>query len=96
MTVTSDRDIAGKGSNVFAEIWKSFRPYFVRFGVDFLIAAVLWITLYLFKVLTTWLAVDGWAADFIHGAHSVGVVSAAVVFAILFVLDIYTLHRSRK
>jgi hypothetical protein len=94
MSVTDPQGLA-KRPRLLVDIWAGFRPYLVRFSVDFLISAFLWIALYLFKLLTTWLEIEGWPAEFMHAAHSAGVASAAIVFAILFVLDIYALHGSR-
>jgi hypothetical protein len=79
--------------NVLLEVWAGFRPYFVRFTVDFLVSTSLWTFLWAFKRLTQLLSLQGWAADVIIQIHAVGSVSAFVIFAILFAVDIYAVHR---
>ena len=74
--------------NFFKEVWDGYRPYLVKFTVDFLITATLWLVLFIFKVLTSYLPVSGWAGEFIVAVHSTGTVAAFGVFAWLFVIDI--------
>jgi hypothetical protein len=72
----------------FKEVWAGYRPYLVKFIVDFLISATLWVVLFIFKVLTYYLPVSGWAGDFIVHLHAAGTVAAFGIFAWLFVIDI--------
>jgi hypothetical protein len=75
--------------NFFQEVWAGYRPYLVKFVIDILISASLWVGLFIFKVLTYYLPVSGWAGDFIvHYLHPAGIVAAYGIFAWLFVVDI--------
>ncbi len=70
------------------EVWLGYRPYLVRFTIDLLITGTLYIALFIFKLLTEFLPVGGWASDFIVHLHSAGVVGAVGVFALLSVIDL--------
>lgn len=84
-----------KRAQLWSEVWLSYRPYFVKIAVDFLIAVSLWVVLFLFKMLTKVLAIDGWAGQFIINMHAAGSVAAFGVFALLFFLDMYSLHNGK-
>ena len=83
---------SASSSSVTDEIWLRFRPYFVRFTVDFLISASLWIALVGFHALTKFLELASWARDIILTIHAAGAVAAFALFALLFAVDIITLH----
>jgi hypothetical protein len=74
--------------NFLKEVWAGYRPYLVKFTIDALISATLWLALYIFKELTYYLPVPGWAGVFIVNLHAAGTVFAFGVFACLFVIDI--------
>jgi hypothetical protein len=59
-----------------SEIAEGFRPYAIHLGVDFLISASMWLSLYVFKLLTHLLSIDGWPGAFIDNVHSFGIVMA--------------------
>lgn len=82
-------------SNLALDIWGGFRPYLVKFLVDFMISGSLWVLLYLFKRLTFLLQIDGPAGEFITNLHAAGAVSAFGIFAVLFVIDLYGLHKEK-
>lgn len=74
--------------NFFTEHWFQFRPYLLKFAVDFSVSVSLYLGLYLFRALTRLLPVVGWAGRFIENLHSAGMVAAFTIFAILSVNDI--------
>jgi hypothetical protein len=84
----------GAQSSIYVEVWQGFRPYLLKISVDFLITITLWVVLFLFKLLTKWLSIDGWAAEFIVNVHAAGAFGAFLVFAALLVADLYFLHRA--
>jgi len=86
-------DDAQTSASLLAEIWSGYRPYAVALAVDLLISTSLWLILFIFKVLTRWLTISGWAGDFIVEIHSAGAVGSFLVFAILFAVDLARLHR---
>ncbi len=49
-------------------------PYTVRLIIDFTASSGLWVALFLFKILTGFLEIEGWASRLIVWLHSVGVV----------------------
>ena len=75
------------------EIWTSLRPYLVKMVTDAIISALLWGFLWLFKLLTKFLEIDGWAGEWIANIHSLGAVLAFAAFGILFLFDVIKLHR---
>jgi hypothetical protein len=79
--------------NVFIEIGKGFRSYFVAITRDFLISGYIWLWLYLFKQLTSHLAVEGIAGDLIVNIHAAGAVGVYVLFAIMTVRDLFIIHQ---
>lgn len=84
-----------EGAGIPAKIWGGFRPYLVRFSVDFLVSGTLWVMLFLFKSLTKLLEIPAPVSEFIITIQSVGVVLVFVLFGVLFIIDIYALHKSR-
>lgn len=82
----------GFSVNFFKEVWAGYRPYLVKFAIDFLVSASLWVGLFIFKILTHYLPVSGWAGDFIVHLHAAGTVAAFAIFAVLFAIDIIQLR----
>lgn len=83
-------------ATIAAEVWRGYRPFLIVFCIDFLISASMWLVLYLFKLLTDVLKVDGWAAKVILDVHSAGAVAAFSIFATLLVLDVIRIHRHHR
>lgn len=82
--------------NFIAEIWNDYRPYGIKIAVDFLIAASIYVALFLFQVLRLWLPISGWGALFIDNIHSAGSVAALFIFSIFLVIDILRIYIRRK
>jgi len=80
----------------FREIWLSLRPYLQKLVVDFCISISLWLTLYVFHVLTEYLAVKGWAGEIIVSIHSLGIVLAFMIFGLLFALDVMAIRTNER
>lgn len=78
------------------EVWSSLRPYLVHLISDAIISILLWVFLWIFKKLTFYFPIEGWAGEWITNIHSVGAVLAFSAFAILFVLDVVSHHSSNK
>ena len=81
--------------NFFKEVWVGYRPYLVKFTIDFLVTASLWMALFIFKYITKFLPITGWAGDFIVALHSAGVVGAVGVFVWLSLNDIIHIRGGR-
>ena len=79
---------------MLGEIWRGFRPHFIKLAVDFLVSATFWVGLFLFHLLTTLLPVTDWAGKLIANVHSTGVVLGLVVFGLLSLNDIYQIKKS--
>lgn len=77
----------------FRELGAVVRPYAVFILKDWLIAVLLWATLWTFHLITSVAKVEGWAGEFIVAVHAAGVVIAFGVFAALLVWDIVELRR---
>ena len=82
--------------NFFEEYWAGFRPYLLKFAVDFSVSGSLYLGLYLFRLLTHLLPVVGWAGSFIEHLHSAGIVVAFGIFAWLFVNDIIQIGKKSE
>ena len=82
--------------NFFVRVWRRADPYLERLLTDTLVSASLYVVLYLFHVLATYLPVPGWAGEFIENLHAVGIVLALACFAVLFILDIIEIATERK
>jgi hypothetical protein len=93
MATSGGKAVTGPFTNLAAEIAAKYRPYSVRFAVDLMVSASLWVALYLFKLMTNFLSIDGWAGELIRQIHAAGTVAAFAVFATLFIVDVYVLHR---
>jgi hypothetical protein len=70
------------------EIWAGYRPYLIKFAVNFAVSGTLWVGLFVFHGLTKFLPVTDWAGRFIVHMHSAGIVAAFATFAILSAVDI--------
>ncbi|MCP5245717.1 MAG: hypothetical protein H6937_07145 [Burkholderiales bacterium] len=79
--------------NPLREIWKQAIPVVVIIIKDGIIVSILWITLWCFKLLTTFLPIDGWAGEYINNFHSFGAIITFSLFFILFVIDVLELHK---
>jgi len=79
--------------NFFHQVWTGFRPYLVKFAIDFAISATLWLGLFVFRRLTRFLPVTDWAGSFIVHMHSAGVVAIFGIFAFLSANDIVQIRR---
>src|SRR5690242_6678417 len=79
---------------LLGEIWRGYRPHFVKLAVDFLVSATFWVGLFLFHLLTKLLPVTDWAGKLIANIHSTGVIAGLVVFGWLSLNDIYQIHKS--
>ncbi len=77
------------------EIWAGFRPYLLRYTIDFLVSATIWLGLFLFKLLTSILQISGIAADFVMAIHALGTVCAMVIFVWFSVNDTIQVHRTK-
>jgi hypothetical protein len=75
-------------ANLFKEVWTGYRPYLVKFMIDLLVTATLWLVLFVFKVLTDYLPITGWAGEFIVNLHSAGTVFIVAIFVLLSAIDI--------
>lgn len=82
--------------NFFYDIWHSIRPYLIHMITDAIISMLLWVFLYLFKIITRFLPIEGWASELIKTIHSVGAVLAFSTFAVLFFIDVIKLHSSER
>ena len=89
------------------EVWAGFRPqaveyaieflaYAARFAIDLLVAASLWVVLFVFEWVTGRLPVGGWAGEFVTHLHSAAIVAGFVIFGLLFVLDIIEIRKARR
>jgi len=79
--------------NFFQEVWRGFRPYLVKFAVDFGISGTLWLGLFVFHTLTRFLPVPDWAGTLIVHMHSAGSVAIFGIFAFLSVNDLVHIRR---
>ena len=77
-----------EAKEVGKEVWAGYRPYLVKFIIDFLISTSLWLFLFVFKLVTYYFPVPGWAGDFAVHLHAAGTVAIFGIFACLFVIDI--------
>jgi len=82
--------------NFFVEIWSEYRPYGIKIAVDFLVAGSIYVALFLFQVLRSWLPMSGWRGQFIDNIHAAGGIVAVSVFSLLLVIDIVIIYRRRK
>ena|SRR2546426_12345027 len=82
--------------NFVKEYWDGLRPYLLKIAIDFSVSGSLYLGLYLFRGLTHFLPVSGWAGIFIEHLHSAGIVIAFGVFAILSVIDIIRIRISGR
>ena len=71
------------------EVWIKFRPYLRDFLVDWLKLVSLWGSLFAFKLLTHFIAIDGWAGNWITKIHSSGVILAYGLLGVLFALTVW-------
>jgi hypothetical protein len=93
------REAQGSGSHIVPfpiAIWRGYRPYFVAFTVDFLVAVTLWVFLWAFHALAMLAKVAGWAGEAIVQVHATGIVIAFAVFGGLFIRDVWVLSRQRE
>jgi hypothetical protein len=79
--------------NFFSEVWSGYRPYLVRFTIDFLVSATIWLALFLFKIVTDMLPITGYAARFIVALHGLGTIAAMLIFLVSSVNDIIQIRR---
>jgi membrane protein implicated in regulation of membrane protease activity len=79
--------------NFFSELGNGYRPYLLRFSIDFLVCATIWLVLFLFKVMTDVLPITGFAAKFVVALHSLGTDAAMVIFLFFSVNDIIQIRR---
>ena len=77
----------------FRELWSEYRLYLHKLALDFLIAATVWVALFIFRILTRFLPVGDWAGRFIVEIHSTGIVLAFFLFALLSAIDIIKLRK---
>tara|TARA_R110001583_G_scaffold195537_1_gene375650 strand:- start:18755 stop:19006 length:252 start_codon:yes stop_codon:yes gene_type:complete len=75
------------------EIWSSLRPYLVLMIRDAIVCALLWMFLWLFKMLTNVIEIGGWAGEWIANIHSLGAILAFSAFGVLFIVDVIKLHK---
>ena len=80
----------------YFEVWAGFRPYLIKIVVDFMASCLLWTALFLFKLLTKYLDIGTWAAQWIENIHSVGSIAAFALFGILFATDVYAIQAKGK
>ena len=74
--------------NFLKEVWAGYRPYLIKIAIDFLIPATLWVALFIFHILTSYLPITGWAGEFIVFLHSAATVGIVGLFAWWSVNDI--------
>lgn len=71
------------------DIWTKIRPFFVILVVDAFITIFMWILLWTFKLITSYLSVENWVSIWINNIHSIGFILTYVTFGILFINDIF-------
>jgi hypothetical protein len=82
-------------TNVANEVWRRYRPYLVAITVASLVAATLWVPLFLFEKLIGWMPVPGWAGDFIEQLHALDLVASFLVFSWISFVDILLIQKER-
>ncbi len=79
--------------NFVKEVWVGYRPYLVRYTVDFLVSGTIWLGLFLFKLFTDFFPVTGSAAKFVVALHSLGTIAAMLIFLTFSVNDTIQIQR---
>ena len=78
------------------EVWLRVRPYALALISDWLIAALIWLLLWMFSRITALVPIEGWAGQFIENIHSVGSALAFGIFAGLLIWDIVEIRKGSK
>jgi hypothetical protein len=79
------------------EIWREYRPYAVKLGVDLLIFLTFWVILWTGHLAADKIEIEGSTATFLVGAHEAVVVGNYVLLSLLAGYDIVLLKaRQRK
>jgi hypothetical protein len=63
---------------------------------DFLRLVVVWILLYVFHLLPTYMPVPGFAGRFIEGVHQVGSIAVASLLVWFLIIDVIQSRRVKK
>jgi hypothetical protein len=75
-----------------SEIWEGYRPYLVRYTIDFLVSGTILLGLFLFRLLTSLLPMWDLAGKFIGALHSLGAIAAMAMFVWTSVNDTIQIH----
>ena len=79
----------------FSELWKRFRPRGVKLGENFLVAAGIYLGLYVFAVMKRLFPIPGRSANAIDNLHAAGSVAAFLIFTILSAIDMIHVRRRK-
>lgn len=78
------------------EIWSDIRPYVRCISKDFLICAVIWVSLWLLTKLEHFLSVPGWPSDLMPNVHGFSAIALVALFAGFLIDDVYQIRVGRR